>query len=92
MVSSLLHPLNIFIVGLGGGFLIPLVYRLGQVWVCSRIHSCSSLHDADLGRLPARVFSTARAPIEILTAARCRRIPSICAWACRKAFSPSASI
>ena len=33
MVASLLHPLNIFIVGLGGGFLIPLLNRLGQVWV-----------------------------------------------------------
>ena len=30
MVASLLHPLNIFIVGLGGGFLIPLLYRLGS--------------------------------------------------------------
>ena len=29
MVASLLHPLNIFIVGLGGGFLIPLLNRLG---------------------------------------------------------------
>ena len=33
MVSSFLHPLNIFIVGLGGGFLIPLLYRLGKSWV-----------------------------------------------------------
>jgi formate hydrogenlyase subunit 3/multisubunit Na+/H+ antiporter MnhD subunit len=30
MVAGLLHPLNIFIIGLGGGFLIPLVYRAGQ--------------------------------------------------------------
>jgi formate hydrogenlyase subunit 3/multisubunit Na+/H+ antiporter MnhD subunit len=29
MVEALLHPLNIFIVGLGGAFLIPLLYRLG---------------------------------------------------------------
>ena len=29
MVEGLLHPLNIFIVGLGGAFLIPLLYRLG---------------------------------------------------------------
>ena len=28
MVASLLHPLNIFIVGLGGAFLIPLAYRV----------------------------------------------------------------
>ena len=32
MVDSLLHPLNIFIVGLGGGFLIPMFYRLGRSW------------------------------------------------------------
>lgn len=33
MVASLFHPLNIFILGLGGGFLIPLLSRLGKVWV-----------------------------------------------------------
>jgi formate hydrogenlyase subunit 3/multisubunit Na+/H+ antiporter MnhD subunit len=33
MVASLLHPLNIFIVGLGTGFLIPLFDRLGKSWV-----------------------------------------------------------
>lgn len=33
MVGSLLHPLHIFTVGLGGGFLIPLLYRLGKIWV-----------------------------------------------------------
>jgi formate hydrogenlyase subunit 3/multisubunit Na+/H+ antiporter MnhD subunit len=33
MVASLLHPLNIFIVGLGAGFLIPLFDRLGKSWV-----------------------------------------------------------
>jgi formate hydrogenlyase subunit 3/multisubunit Na+/H+ antiporter MnhD subunit len=33
MVASLFHPLNIFILGLGGGFLIPLLNRLGKVWV-----------------------------------------------------------
>jgi formate hydrogenlyase subunit 3/multisubunit Na+/H+ antiporter MnhD subunit len=32
MVAGLLHPLNIFIVGLGAGFLIPLVDRLGKSW------------------------------------------------------------
>ncbi|MBL8883804.1 MAG: proton-conducting membrane transporter [Hyphomicrobium sp.] len=35
MVGSLLHPLNIFIVGLGGAFLIPLLNRLGSRWVAS---------------------------------------------------------
>lgn len=33
MVGSLLHPLHIFTVGLGGGFLIPLLYRFGKIWV-----------------------------------------------------------
>jgi formate hydrogenlyase subunit 3/multisubunit Na+/H+ antiporter MnhD subunit len=33
MVAGLLHPLNIFIVGLGAGFLIPLFDRLGKSWV-----------------------------------------------------------
>ena len=33
MVGGLLHPLNIFILGLGGGFLIPLLNRLGKTWV-----------------------------------------------------------
>lgn len=33
MVAGLLHPLNIFIVGLGGGFLLPILNRLGPRWV-----------------------------------------------------------
>ena len=33
MVASLFHPLNIFIAGLGGGFAIPLFYRLGKPWL-----------------------------------------------------------
>jgi formate hydrogenlyase subunit 3/multisubunit Na+/H+ antiporter MnhD subunit len=33
MVATLFHPLNIFILGLGGGFLIPLLNRFGKVWV-----------------------------------------------------------
>ena len=32
MVSSVFDPLNIFIVGLGGGFLIPLLNRLGRAY------------------------------------------------------------
>ncbi len=30
MVDDLLHPLNIFLLGLGGGFLIPLLYRVAR--------------------------------------------------------------
>jgi NADH:ubiquinone oxidoreductase subunit 2 (subunit N) len=33
MVSSAFHPLNIYIVGLGGAFLIPLLYRFGRRWL-----------------------------------------------------------
>jgi len=33
MVSSVFHPLSIFIVGLGGAFLIPLLNRLGHTWL-----------------------------------------------------------
>jgi formate hydrogenlyase subunit 3/multisubunit Na+/H+ antiporter MnhD subunit len=33
MVATLFHPLNIFILGLGGGFLIPLLNRFGKLWV-----------------------------------------------------------
>jgi formate hydrogenlyase subunit 3/multisubunit Na+/H+ antiporter MnhD subunit len=35
MVAALLHPLNIFIVGLGAGFVIPLLSRLNRSWVTS---------------------------------------------------------
>lgn len=33
MVAHLFQPLNIFILGLGGGFAIPLLYRLGERWL-----------------------------------------------------------
>ncbi|NML34233.1 complex I subunit 5 family protein [Paraburkholderia antibiotica] len=33
MVTALFHPLAIFILGLGGGFVIPLLYRLGKPWL-----------------------------------------------------------
>lgn len=32
-MSALFHPLNIYILGLGGGFLIPLIYRLAKRWL-----------------------------------------------------------
>src|SRR5262245_4276129 len=35
MVSSVFHPLSIFLVGLGGAFLIPLINRLGPTWPVS---------------------------------------------------------
>ncbi|MFL5205374.1 MAG: proton-conducting transporter membrane subunit [Microvirga sp.] len=33
MVASLFHPLNIFLLGLGGGFVIPLLVRIGNAWL-----------------------------------------------------------
>lgn len=38
MVAVLFHPLNIFLLGLGGGFAIPLLYRLGKVWLSLGFH------------------------------------------------------
>lgn len=35
MVASLFHPLNIFILGLAGGFAIPLLVRIGNAWLSS---------------------------------------------------------
>ncbi|MGV6872724.1 complex I subunit 5 family protein [Pseudochelatococcus sp. B33] len=32
-MSALFHPLNIYIFGLGGGFLIPLLYRVAKPWL-----------------------------------------------------------
>jgi formate hydrogenlyase subunit 3/multisubunit Na+/H+ antiporter MnhD subunit len=33
MLSELFHPLTIFLIGLGGGFAIPVLYRLGKGWL-----------------------------------------------------------
>ena len=33
MVASLFHPLNIFVLGLAGGFAIPLLVRIGTAWL-----------------------------------------------------------
>ncbi len=33
MVASLFHPLNIFVLGLAGGFAIPLLSRIGTAWL-----------------------------------------------------------
>ncbi|ANY77407.1 NADH dehydrogenase [Microvirga ossetica] len=33
MVASLFHPLNIFVLGLAGGFAIPLLVRIGAAWL-----------------------------------------------------------
>ncbi len=33
MIGGIFHPLTIFLLGLGGGFAIPLSYRLGKGWL-----------------------------------------------------------
>ena len=83
---------NIFIVGLGGGFLIPLLYRLGKNWVATAFVRLARRDDADLGRLPAQSSlgrATDRHPDWRFDASVLR---SICEWVCRRPFSPSASI
>jgi formate hydrogenlyase subunit 3/multisubunit Na+/H+ antiporter MnhD subunit len=71
MVTGLLHPLNIFIVGLGGGFLIPLVYRLGQAWLatvfltalaCMTVISAVCLFDLARGAPPIEILTAGGAP------------------------------
>jgi hypothetical protein len=46
MVSSAFHPLNIFIVGLGGAFLIPLVKLPAPPWAIGAIVVSSAKTEA----------------------------------------------
>jgi formate hydrogenlyase subunit 3/multisubunit Na+/H+ antiporter MnhD subunit len=66
MVEALLHPLNIFIVGLGGAFLIPLLYRLGgnavAIALVFALAAMTLISGVALWR-----FVSGSAPIEILT-------------------------
>ena len=57
MVASLLHPLNIFILGLGGGFLIPLLEPARQGWVVGRFLLALVGDDADLRRRAASILA-----------------------------------
>jgi formate hydrogenlyase subunit 3/multisubunit Na+/H+ antiporter MnhD subunit len=66
MVASLLHPLNIFIVGLGAGFLIPLFYRLGKSWVAAVFVLALATMTLISGYAVLTLLQGA-APIEILT-------------------------
>lgn len=67
MVEGLLHPLNIFIIGLGGGFLIPLLYKVSKglpaiaFWVS--LLGIATISGACLWRIHGGAE-----PIEILTA------------------------
>jgi formate hydrogenlyase subunit 3/multisubunit Na+/H+ antiporter MnhD subunit len=66
MVESLLHPLNIFIVGLGGGFLIPLFYRLDRSWAAAAFILALAAMTLISGHA-LFVLLNGAAPIEILT-------------------------
>jgi formate hydrogenlyase subunit 3/multisubunit Na+/H+ antiporter MnhD subunit len=66
MVAEPFHPLNIFIIGLSGGFLIPLVNRFGKAWLSAifvlALTGMTLISGVSLFRL-----SNGAAPIEILT-------------------------
>src|SRR5262245_36737642 len=66
MVSGLLHPLNIFILGLGAGFLIPLFHRLGSFWVTAVLVLSLAAMTLISGHAVWMLLQGA-APIEILT-------------------------
>jgi formate hydrogenlyase subunit 3/multisubunit Na+/H+ antiporter MnhD subunit len=66
MVASLLNPLNIFILGLGGGFLIPLLNRLGKTWVSVAFVLALTGMTLISGVALFQILNGA-APIEILT-------------------------
>src|SRR5262249_15196347 len=63
---SLLHPLNIFIVGLGGGFLIPLFYRLGKSCVAPTLIIALAAMTLISGHATFVLLQGA-GPVEILT-------------------------
>ena len=55
MVASLFHPLNIFLLGLAGGFAIPLLVRIGN---CVAFSGVLHSHSSGLGSsAPFRCFA-----------------------------------
>jgi formate hydrogenlyase subunit 3/multisubunit Na+/H+ antiporter MnhD subunit len=66
VVVSVFHPLNIFIVGLGGGFLIPLLNRLGRAWLLSGFIVALAVMTLVSGVCLLRILHGAP-PIDILT-------------------------
>ena len=66
MVGSLTQPLAIFIVGLGGGFLIPLVDLLGKKWVAGAfVWALAAM--TTISAICVFRFLHGAAPIEVLT-------------------------
>lgn len=66
MVASLAYPLNIFIIGLGGGFLIPLLSKAGQVWTSAAFVIALVAMTAISG-ISLFQLANGAPPIEILT-------------------------
>jgi formate hydrogenlyase subunit 3/multisubunit Na+/H+ antiporter MnhD subunit len=66
MVGSIAHPLNIFILGLGGGFLIPLFFLLGKRWVSAAFVLVLTAMTLISAVCAVQLFYGAE-PIEILT-------------------------
>ena len=67
MLDGIVQPLTIFLLGLGGGFAIPLLYRLGPNWLNAGF-ILALVGMAAIGcLLLVTVFQTGQ-PIEILTA------------------------
>ncbi len=66
-MSALFHPLNIYILGLGGGFLIPLLYRLAKGWLAPVFFAALSGIVLVSAVAFARVLAGAPA-IEVMTA------------------------
>jgi formate hydrogenlyase subunit 3/multisubunit Na+/H+ antiporter MnhD subunit len=66
VVASLFHPLNIFVLGLSGGFLIPLLNRLGKAWV-SVVFVLALAGMTLISGISLLKFMAGAPPIEILT-------------------------
>jgi formate hydrogenlyase subunit 3/multisubunit Na+/H+ antiporter MnhD subunit len=66
MVEGLLHPLNIFIIGLGGAFIVPLLYRVGGNAVAAALMLALTAMTVISGAALYRL-AQGGAPIEILT-------------------------
>src|SRR5262245_40743629 len=66
MVANLFHPLNIFILGLGGGFLFPLLNRLGKTWV-SAAFLLALIGMTLISAVSSLRLTAGALPIEVLT-------------------------
>src|SRR5262245_34652542 len=67
MVAALLHPLNIFIVGLGTGFIIPLLSRLNKSWVVPSVFLAALMTMALISAVAFLEVLNGAPPIDILT-------------------------